>query len=434
MIRGDVDSTSSPRRSATIGPPPRRPLLPLTDAVAAVNEAARPLPAEAVALADALGRVLAEPVASADDVPPFDNSAMDGYALRAADTTGAKDGSPVRLRLVGESRAGAPARTELGRGEAIAISTGAVLPSGADAVIRLEDVSVEAGVVGITAPVAGGAEIRHAGEDIQAGHTVVGPGTRLGPAELGVIASVGAANVRCARRPRVAIVTTGDELVPPGEPLRPGAIRNSNSFAVPAQAKAAGCEVVLAETVGDEAGATRAALARGLTADLLVICGGVSVGAHDHVKPALAELEIEQRFWGIALRPGRPTWFGTGPDGAPLVFGLPGNPVSAMVTFELLVARAIEVMTGDAPRDPIQAVMDEPYAKAPGRLHAVRCSLELADDGWHATPTGPQGSHVLTSMLGADGLAMIPAEHGDVERGTVVEVVPLSPSPAATSR
>jgi molybdopterin molybdotransferase len=164
-----------------------------------------------------------------------------------------------------------------------------------------------------------------------------------------------------------------------------------------------------------------------------VICGGVSVGAHDHVKAALAELGIEQRFWGIALRPGRPTWFGTAPDGAPLVFGLPGNPVSAMVTFQLLVARAIEVMTGDAPRDPIRAVMDERYAKAPGRLHAVRCSLELADDGWHATPTGPQGSHVLTSMLGADGLAMIPAEHGDVERGSVVEVVPLSSSPAATS-
>jgi molybdopterin molybdotransferase len=434
MIHRDVDSTSSPRGPATIGPPSRRPLLALTDAFAAVSEAARRLPAESVPLADALGRVLAEPVASADDVPPFDNSAMDGYALRAADTASAEPAAPVRLRLVGESRAGAPARAEVGHGETVAISTGAVVPGGADAVIRLEDVSVEDGAVTIASPVAIGAEIRRAGEDIRAGQTVVETGTRLGPAELGVIASVGAAEVRCARRPRVAVVTTGDELVPPGEPLRPGAIRNSNSFAVPAQARSAGCEVVLAESVGDEAEATAAVLARGLTADLLVVCGGVSVGAHDHVKAALAELGIEQRFWGIALRPGRPTWFGTGPDGAPLVFGLPGNPVSAMVTFELLVARAIQVMTGDSPRDAIRAVMDAPYAKAPGRLHAVRCSLTLADDGWHATPTGPQGSHVLTSMLGADGLAMIPAEQGDVERGAVVEVVPLSSSPAATSR
>ena len=403
--------------------------------MASVTQAARPLPAEAVPLVEALGRVLADDVASADDVPPFDNSAMDGYALRARDSAAAAPAAPVGLRLVGESRAGAPAEAPVGDGEAALISTGAVVPAGADAVVPLEDVSEEGGEVKLTAPIEQGAEIRRAGEDIRAGETVVTAGTVLGPAEVGVLASVGAAEVRCARRPRVAVVTTGDELTPPGEPLSPGGIRNSNAFAVPAQARAGGCDVVMVETAGDEPAATAAVIGRGLAADVLVICGGVSVGRHDHVKAALAELDVEQRFWGIALRPGRPTWFGAGRDGTPLVFGLPGNPVSAMVTFRLLVIPAVAVMTGrPAPGETLRAVLDEPYAKTPGRLHAVRCSMILADDGWHARPTGPQGSHVLTSMLGADGLAMIPAEHGDVEAGAIVEVLPLNPNPAAPSR
>jgi molybdopterin molybdotransferase len=368
-------------------------------------------------------------------VPPFDNSAMDGYALRAADTVAATGDAPERLRLAGESRAGAPAEVPIGPGRTVAISTGAVIPDGADAVIRLEDVTVAGDEVLIGAPVSAGAEIRRAGEDIRMGETVVVAGTRLGPAELGVIASVGLPKVRCAQRPRTAVVTTGDELVSPGEPLRPGAIRNSNSVALPAQARAAGCDVVAVETVGDDRPATAAVLEKGLDADLLVICGGVSVGPHDHVKTALAELGIEERFWGIALRPGRPTWFGRGRGGAPIVFGLPGNPVSAMVTFALLVIPAIVEMSGGESREErIRAILDEPYAKRPGRLHAVRCSLTQEDDGWHAKPTGPQGSHVLTSMLGADGLAMLPAERGDVSAGAVVDVVPLSGLRAAASR
>ena len=434
MIGGSVDSSSpTPRRAATIGTREGR-LLSLDEAITAVAAAAAPPPWEPVSLGEALGRVLAEDVRSVDEVPPFDNSAMDGYALRAADTEAATEGAPARLRIAGESRAGAPAPVSPGPGEAIAISTGAMLPPGADAVVRMEDVAVRDGELIVSDPVSPGAEVRRAGEDVRAGDAVVAAGTRLGPAELGVIASVGAPEVACAPRPAVAVVTTGDELTDPGRPLPPGGIRNSNTFTVPAQAREAGCEVSFVETVGDDPAATSAALERGLGADVLVVCGGVSVGTHDHVKPALTGLGIEQRFWGIALRPGRPTWFGIGRGGAPLVFGLPGNPVSAMVTFRLLVVPAIAALTGaSAQDDRVSAVLDERYPKRPGRLHAVRCSLSLVDDEWHARPTGPQGSHVLTSMLGADGLALVPVERGDVQAGERVEVLLLRP-PVAGSR
>ena len=421
-----VDSSSrTTDQSPTIG---------VTEAVEAVVEAVQPLPREEVPLAEALGRVVAQGVKSTDDIPPFDNSAMDGYALRAEDTLSAAADSPVRLRVAGESRAGSPAEEALGEGQAIAISTGAAMPEGSDAVARIEVVTVDDGEISLEAPIAPGAELRRAGEDVKAGQTVIEAGTRLGPAEIGVAASVGAPELACATKPRIAIVVTGDELVEPGETLSPGTIRNSNAYALRSLAAEAGCDVFSVETVGDDRAATAVALERGLSGDLLVVSGGVSVGPHDHVKPALAELGVEERFWGIALRPGRPTWFGTARGGHPLVFGLPGNPVSAMVTFLLLVRPAVTAMTGAVePEHRVEAVLDEPYAKRPGRLHAVRVALTLADDGWHARPTGPQGSHVLTSMLGADGLAMIPAESGDVPAGSRVEVLVLR-TPAAESR
>jgi molybdopterin molybdotransferase len=247
----------------------------------------------------------------------------------------------------------------------------------------------------------------------------------LGPAELGVLASVGAARVECSRRPRLAVLTTGDELHGSGEPLAPGGVRDTNSHAVPAQARLAGAEVMLVETVADEYVDTVAAIRRGLEADVLAICGGVSVGPHDHVKPALAELEVEQDFWGVALRPGKPTWFGVheAADLRCLVFGLPGNPVSAMVTFHLFARPALVAMTGsDSAAARVAATIDEDYAKQPGRMHAVRCRLEARDDGWHVRPTKEQGSHVLTSMLGAQALALIESGRGDVRAGDRVEI------------
>jgi molybdopterin molybdotransferase len=391
---------------------------------------ARALAGEPVAIDDALGRILAEAVASADDVPGFDNSAMDGFAVRAADTRDAGPDRPIELRVIGESRAGSPFEGAVGEGEAVRIATGAALPAGVDSVVPIEEAEAGEAEVLLRSPVEQGAHVRRAGEDIEAGARVIEPGIRLGPAELGVLASVGVAEVTCARRPQVVVLTTGDELTPPDRPLGPGGIRNSNAHSVPALAIAAGCRLGGVEPVPDEADVITDAIRRGLDADLLVITGGVSVCPHDHVKAALADLGVERRFWGIALRPGRPTWFGVA-DREPrrtLVFGLPGNPVSAMITFELLVRPAIARMTGlaEAAQPQTEGVLDERYPKRPGRLHAVRCSLALRADGWHARPTGPQGSHVLTSMLGADALAMIEAERGDVEAGERVEILLLS--------
>jgi molybdopterin molybdotransferase len=224
------------------------------------------------------------------------------------------------------------------------------------------------------------------------------------------------------------VLTTGDELLAPSEPFRSGDVRNSNAFSVPALVERAGAEVATVEVAPDDPVALRAALERALQQDLAVVCGGVSVGEHDHVRAALAELGAEQVFWGVALRPGRPTWFGVREGGShdarTLVFGLPGNPVSAMVTFMLLARPAIRALLDATPEDPWRttATLDETYEKHPGRAHAVRCRLELRDDGWHARPTKDQGSHVLTSMLGADALAIVPTASGSVAAGERVDI------------
>jgi molybdopterin molybdotransferase len=393
---------------------------------------------EPVTLAGALGRVLAEDVRSDGAVPGFDSSAMDGFALRCLDVRDARPERPIELSVVGESRAGSPASRALAGGEAIAISTGAVMPAGADAVVPVEQTRRENGRVEIlTAPDAQ-ANVRFAGEDIRAGALVLGAGTALGAAELGVLASLGRAAAVCARRPRLAVITTGDELVEPGRPLAAGAIYNSNAYSVGALAVQSGAELIglaaggresfretgqLAATVADDAKATRTAIAAALEqADVLVLCGGVSVGEHDHVRRALAELGVEEHFWGVALKPGKPTLFGT--RGQTLVFGLPGNPVSALVTFCLFVAPAVRALSGAAePRRRTVATLRSACEKAPGRTHAVRCSLHLGERGWEAEPTGAQGSHVLTSMLGADALAILPPDGASVvPAGTRVEV------------
>jgi molybdopterin molybdotransferase len=392
------------------------------DARRLVIDRVRPLSDEEVALDDALGRVLADDVASAQPVPGFENSAMDGYAVRAVDTAAVEAAAPVHLRIVGESRAGHPAAAAVGEGEAIAISTGAMLPAGADAVVRLEDTEGDGNAFAVRAAAAPGANVRHAGEDIEAGEAVLRGGTTIGPAELGVLASVGAVRVRCARRPRLKLVLSGDELARPGEPLRPGKIHDSNAYTLPALARHAGADLAGEARVGDDPAATREAIRAALDADLVAISGGMSVGRHDHIRPVLAELGAEEVFWGVALRPGKPTWFGAHPGGA-LVLGLPGNPVSAMVCFLLFARPAILAMQGGRPeRDRTTATLAAAYGKRPGRMHAVRCRLRLDPEGWLAEPTGPQASHILTSMLGADALALIPAERGDVAAGERVEI------------
>jgi molybdopterin molybdotransferase len=380
------------------------------------------LAAEPVPLREALGRVLAVDIESPDPVPGFDNSSMDGFAVRAEDTRGAASGVPVTLTVADESRAGRPARSSLRSGEAIGVSTGAVIPDGADSVVRVEDTSVRDGRVEVEVEVKPGTNVRHAGDDIEPGAKVLRRGVRLGAAELGVLASVGVGTVSCARRPRLAVLTTGDELLEPDDPPQPGGVRNSNAYTIPALALIAGAEVVATETVMDDPESTRAAIARSLDTELFVICGGVSVGKHDHVKAALASLGVDPIFWRVALKPGKPTWFGVA-SGGTLVFGLPGNPVSAMVTFLLFVRPAILALLGVGETvNRTSAILDEDLPAAPGRDHAVRCSLELREDGWHARPTGNQDSHVLTSMLGADAFAIVPADSDAPVAGSRVEV------------
>lgn len=390
-------------------------MLSVDEARAAVLEAVRPLGAEELPLAAAHGRVLAEDVRAAHDVPPFANSAMDGFAVRA--------GASGRLRIAGESRAGAPAREAVRPGQAIRISTGAALPAGAEAVVPIERVALDGETVVLAAPgPAAGENVRGAGEDLRAGATVLPGGTRLGAAELGVAAGAGRATVRCARRPRVAIVATGDELVPPGAPLGPGQVHDSNALALAALVQDAGGEVALSLRARDDRAATVAALHQALAAgDLVLVSGGVSVGPHDHVRPALEALGVQERFWRVALRPGKPTWFGA--RGGTLVLGLPGNPVSALVTFVLFARPALHALQG-APPPPRRSVeLAEALPRHPARDEAVR--VRLGGDG-RARATGPQGSHVLSSMLGADGLAMVPRGDGTLPPGAVVELEPLT--------
>ncbi len=387
-------------------------LLRIDDARARVLAAARRLDVQDLAVAHALGRVLATDLVAAHDVPPFASSAMDGFAV-------APGPAGRRLRIAGEARAGSPCEAPLGDDEAIRISTGAVIPEGAGAVVMVERTTENGdGTVTVEADVAPGQNVRGAAEDLQAGRLVLPAGTRLGPAELGVAIAAGAATVACTRRPRVAVLGTGDELVVPGAALAPGQIHDTNTVTLAALARREGAEVTVAARVADTAAATRDAIAAALAAaDVLVVSGGVSVGPHDHVKPALAALGVEESFWRVALKPGKPTWFGT--RGDRLVFGLPGNPVSAMVTFLLFARPALAALQGaaaDVPRE--RAVLAEPLPRHPARDECVRVRLV---DG-RATPTGPQGSHVLSSMLGAAALAIVPLGEGELAAGDDVEI------------
>jgi len=388
-------------------------LISIDEARRRVLDAVTRLGHEDVPLDAALGRVLAEDVTSAIDVPPFDSSGMDGYALIAGPEAG--------LEVIGEARAGHPSAEAVQPGAAIRISTGAPVPEGADAVVPVERTAAVKGGVRVPATEPG-ANIRRAGEDVCAGAVVLHRGVVLGPAELGVAASVGRASLRCTRQPRVFVLITGDELTPPGEPLKPGGIYGSNGFALAAQVERAGGALAGRGTVPDTAEGTRAALDDALeAADVVIVSGGVSVGPHDHVKDALRDLGVEERFWGVRLRPGKPAWFGT--RGDTLAFGLPGNPVSAMVTFQLFARPALAALQGAAPRATrTSALLAQPIARNRRRDEAVRVRLTHTDAGLVAEPTGAQGSHMLTSMLGADGLALILHGDGELAAGERVDV------------
>jgi len=402
-----------------------RSLISITEARQRVLDATSPLGTETVDLDDALGRVLAQDVAAAGDVPPFPCSAMDGYAVLAG-------GAGRILRIVGESRAGTPSGHELIEGEAIRISTGAAIPPGATAVIPQENVDVNGdGAIHTNAVSAPGEHIRGAGEDMRADTVVLSAGTVLGPVALGAAAAAGVGSVIASRQPRVSVLCTGDELRAPGEPLGPGEIHNSNAPMLTGLAQRGGAVTVPAQRLPDDRDATtegiRTAVAQ---SDVVIISGGVSVGPHDHVKPALDALGVNEVFWSVALQPGKPTWFGVPASGRPLVFGLPGNPVSAVVTFSLFVAPALAALQGGPSAGPPRAtaILGVDVARNPRRDQMIRVRLcDAGDgDGVRAYPNRGQGSHILTSLLGADALALIPAGEGELPAGTTVELHALA--------
>ncbi len=388
-----------------------------------LNEIAR-LESESVALPEAEGRVLAESIASTEEVPPFANSAMDGYALRSQDSQAASAERPRRLRLVGTVQAGRVAEHAVGEGEAMRILTGAPVPPGADAVIQQELTQTGEGWVEVQAPVAAGNNVRHAGEDIRRGTVVLGAGASIGPSEIGVLASLGFSRLNVYRRPVVAILATGDELVEVDEALRPGQIRNSNSYLLAAAVRRAGGIARPLGIARDQVEELRAKLKAAQEADLIITSGGVSVGDYDLVKDIMREQGVIE-FWRVNLRPGKPLAFGR-LGGTPLL-GLPGNPVSAAVTFELFARPVLRKMQGFAAllRPVVQARLLESFGDTGNRRHYVRARVEVRDGGFVATTTGPQGSHILTSMLGANALLIIPQDSPPLASGETVQAMLL---------
>jgi molybdopterin molybdotransferase len=383
------------------------------------------LPAQDTPLLEALGRTLAEAVTAPISLPPFDNSAMDGYAVIAADTEGATPENMRRLRLLEKDVPAGTAPTEVvRRGTAARIMTGAPAPAGADAVVMVEHTQLSPeGFVEIFVPVKAGDNLRPKGEDIQAGQPALAAGEILGPGELGLLASLGYANISAIRQPRVAIVTTGSELVEPGQALKAGAIYNSNKITLAGRVLRAGAALAAMLHVEDHEQAVEDALSKCATADLILTTGGVSVGEYDFVKNALERLG-EIKFWRVMLKPGKPVAFGT-VLGRPL-FGLPGNPVSALVTFELLVAPALRKMMGRKECLPptIEATLLSDVSHKPPRreLRQAFTSYDAAR-GYVVRPAEKRGSAMLTSMVGVNSLLVIPEESKGLRAGDKATVI-----------
>jgi len=385
---------------------------------------------EQVPLTRALRRVLAESVVSGLDLPPWPNSSMDGYALRSADTQEASIGAPIRLSVSGRIPAGHVADRALGAGEAFRIFTGGPVPEGADSVIPQEDVRVDSGAIVVSHPVETGDFIRPQGEDMQAGDGVLERGRLLGPAEMGLLAALGRSQVRVLRRPRVGVLSTGDEIVDLGGRPGPGQILNSNTYSLMAQIDEAGGEPISLGVAADRLGDIEARLRWGFDCDLVISSAGVSVGEHDFVKAALERLGAEQHLWLVDMRPGKPIAFATIPSAgkrALPVFALPGNPVSAMVTFELFVRPALLRLGGHArlQRPVVGARAEAPIANPGRRRGYLRVTLSVGEDsGYRARLTGDQSSGILRSMVAADGLAVVPGDT-TVEAGATVPVILL---------
>jgi molybdopterin molybdotransferase len=394
-------------------------LLSLEEAQRQILERVVRLPAEQVALQDAAGRVTAADVESRVDLPPFDSSAMDGFALRAADT-------PGLLPVVERIAAGRPASRALAAGETMAIATGGAIPEGADAVIPIEYVVDHGNEIEIAERVDSGADMRPRGGDIRAGQVVVPSGIRLGAAQLGALAAAGVADIPATRRPRAAVLSTGTELRPPGTDLGPGQIYEANGVLLAAQLGTAGAEVERLEPVADDEAAHRAALQAGLEADVLVSSGGVSVGPHDLIRSVGGALGVEEVLWGVAVKPGKPLSFGV--RGRTLVFGLPGNPVSCLVCFELFVRPAVLALQGLA--EPLPRFEPGRLAKSvrpnQARTELVRARSRIVDGEVELEAVTGQESHMIARAAGADTLILVPAGSEELAAGSPISYLRLA--------
>ncbi len=397
---------------------PMAPLLSIEEALARVLARVAALPPEQVAAASAAGRFLAEDVAARVDLPPFASSAMDGYAVRAVDTPGEL---PVVFRIA----AGVPAQRPLGPGEAMAISTGGAVPEGADTVVPIEVVVEQDNRLTVPEQLEHGTNVRPSGGDVHAGEVVLAAGTRIGAAQVGALAAAGAAKIAVARRPRVVVLSTGTELRAPGDSLGPGQIYESNGPMLAAAFEAAGAVVERIGPVADDEGLHRKALEQGLGADVLVSSGGVSVGPHDLVRRILGELGVVEDFWGVAVRPGKPLSFGT--RGATLVFGLPGNPVSALVAVELFVRPALLALQGALRPGPEfeSGRLTAPLRRSAARDELVRARRRTDEGETTLDPLSGQESHMIARAAGADALVHLPRGDGELQAGERVRYLRL---------
>ncbi len=384
-----------------------------------IFESIKRLDTEPVLLEHALGRVLAEDILANRDLPPYDVSAMDGFAVRGGNLTGA----PVTLKIIEDIRAGDMPRHAILAGQCSRIMTGAPLPQGADAVIRVEDTcALSEDTVQILVTVKAGHDVRAQGENMRTGDVVLGIGTEITPGAIGILATVKAAKMQVYRRPRVAILSTGNELEGINESVDLSKIPDSNTYALMAQVQALGIEPALLGIARDDPAELEQYLRTGLEYDVLLVSGGTSVGVHDYVRPTIEKLGVTMKFWRVAMKPGHPLAFGT--TSLTAVFGLPGNPVSSMVCFEEFVAPALRCMMGNPRlfRRTVSARLSHPVKMRPGRTEFVRVQLTQDDAGYLASSTGTQSSGVLLSMARADGLLVMPSDCTGYPAGAQVTV------------
>ncbi len=378
---------------------------------------------ERVDLRECLGRVLAEDATADGDLPPFDNTAMDGYAVIAEDTRGATRENPIRLSVVGEQPAGKSDAGPVTHGSAVRIMTGAPIPAGADAIVIVEHTQTDGGDVLVYREASPGANVRRAGEDVKRGQVVLTKGSVISPAAMGMLASVGVAEPLVYRKPRAAVITTGDELVDAAEQPAPGQIRNGNQYSLLGEALHAGCEVTMLQRTRDDQDEIERTLALAAeAADLVIVCGGVSVGDYDYVKDIIDRLG-QVRFWKVAIKPGKPFTFGD--IGGKPVFGLPGNPVSCLVCFDILVRPAIRRMAGDVsdglPR--VRGIITEDLRRRPDRREYIRAVTSYVDGVYKVSPIPKHGSGMLSSMVDANSYVVVAEGIEEIRQGEEVDVV-----------